>query len=70
MHNACWQNFRHFARLCIGKYICNLYWSATSSDAPDVGTLFAWAVSIFFSNRIRSEIKSLFDEFKLISLIP
>ena len=70
MHNACWQNFRHFARLCIGKYICNLYWSATSSDAPDVGTLFAWAVSIFSQNVFVLKIKSLFDEFKLISLIP
>ena len=38
-------------------YLPNFYRIATSSDAPDVGTLFAWAVSIFFSNCIPSENK-------------
>ena len=58
---------QYFAQCMLAKFpsfctimhwkIYNFYWSATSSDAPDVGTLFAWAVSIFFSNRIRSENK-------------
>ena len=69
VHNACWQNFRHFARLCIGKYIISI--GALRHLMHQMQVLYLRGLCLFFSQIVFVlKIKSLFDEFKLISLIP